>query len=213
MLRSSPFHRENYSRLILGVVIQFYQRCSDRFQALTTTPAVDGDQEAQVALAAQWAQRLELQTCLMELMSMKVERFFYQWLSSDMISQEPNDLRQQELYRQETQIEMDFLEQKKISKADLISSVRDIAALASLHRSVVRSLFAAFAVTLMLLQSWFAAELNALKARPQDTLSNMTPINLEPVTGFTPSTSYMPSLPPESLLEPLSLPLSREMAL
>ena len=61
----------------MGVVIQFYQRCSDRFQALTTIPAVDGDQEAQVALAAQWAQRMELQICLMELMSMKVEGFFY----------------------------------------------------------------------------------------------------------------------------------------
>ena len=212
MLRSSPFHRENYSRLILGVVIQFYQRCSDRFQALTTTPAVDGDQEAQVALAAQWAQRMELQTCLMELMSLKVEPFFYEWLSTDKTSQEPNDLRQQELYRQETQIEMDFLERKKISKADLISSMRDLAALASLHRSVVRFLYGAFAVTLMLLQSWFASELNNLKAQPQDTLSNMTPINLEPVTGLTPSTSYMPSLDPESFLEPLSLPLSHEMA-
>jgi exocyst complex component 4 len=135
----------------LGVVIQFYQRCSDRFQALTTTPAIDGDQEAQVALAAQWAQRLELQTCLMELMSMKVERFLYQWLSTDLISQEPNDLRQQELYRQETQIEMDFLnKKKKISKADLISSTRELAALASLHRSVVRYLFSAFAMILTL---------------------------------------------------------------
>lgn len=148
MLRSSPFHRENYSRLILGVVIQFYQRCSDRFQALTTTPS---EQEAQVALAAQWAQRMELQTCLMELMSMKVGPSFYQGLSTDKISQEPDDLRQQELYRQETQIEMNFLEQKKICKGDLISSMRDLAALASLHRSVVRFLFAALAVTLMLL--------------------------------------------------------------
>ena len=129
-----------------------------------------------------------------------------------MISQEPNDLRQQELFRQETQIEMDFLEQKKISKADLISSMRDLAALASLHRSVVRFLFAAFSVTLILLQSWFAAELSTLKAQPQDPLSNMTPINLEPVTGLTPSTSDMLSLPQDSLLEPLSLPLSREMA-
>lgn len=193
----------------MGVVIQFYQRCSDRFQALTTTP---GDQEAQIALAAQWAQRMELQTCLMELMSMKVGHFFYHWLSTDIISQEPDDLRQQELYRQETQMEMKFLEQKKISKVDLISSMRDLAALASLHRSVVRFLFAAFSVTLNLLQSWFAAELHNLNAQPQDTISNMTPINPEPVTGLTPSTSYMPSLLPESFLEPLSLPLSREMA-
>lgn len=76
MLRGSPFHRENYSRLILGVMIQFYQRCSDRFQALTTTPAADGGQEIQVALAVQWAQRSELQSCLMELISTKVKHFF-----------------------------------------------------------------------------------------------------------------------------------------
>jgi len=108
---------------------------------------------------------------------------------------------------------MDFLGQKKISKVDLMSSTRNLAALASLHRSVVCSLFSALTGSPDLPQSWFATELNALKDRSQDTLSIMTPINLEPLTGFTPSTSNMPSLPPESLLEPLSLPLSREMAL
>ena len=62
-----------------------------------------------------------------------------------MISQEPNDLRQQELYLQETQIEMDFLDQKRIFKTDLISSTQNLAALASLHRSVVCSLIAVLA--------------------------------------------------------------------
>lgn len=67
MLNTSPFHRENYSRLILGVVIQFYQRCSDRFQALTTVPVVPVSEEPFVALAAQWAQHSELQPCFTEL--------------------------------------------------------------------------------------------------------------------------------------------------
>lgn len=67
--------------------------------------------------------------------------FFYLWPLTDMISQEPDGPRQQDLYRQETQIEMGFLGQKKISKADLMSSTRNLAALASLHRSVVCSLF------------------------------------------------------------------------
>ena len=58
-----------------------------------------------------------------------------------MISQEPDDFRQHKLYLRETQIEMDFLDQKNISKTDLISSTRNLAALAGLHRSVVRSLF------------------------------------------------------------------------
>ncbi|KAF8167728.1 exocyst complex component sec8 [Crassisporium funariophilum] len=181
MLSTSPFHRENYSRLILGVVIQFYQRCSDRFQMLTTTPAVNPGQEPQVALAAQWAQRSELQLCFSELMSMK----------------EPDGPKQQQLYRQETHIEMEFLAQKKVTKEDLVSSTRNIGALASLYRSV----------------SWFSTELNALKARQEDMLANATPHNLEPVAGFTPMSPTMPSLPPESSLEQLSLTLSREMAL
>jgi exocyst complex component 4 len=68
MLNTSPFHRENYSRLILAVVIQFYQRCSDRFQALTSP----GSQKPRTALAAQWAQRSDLQTCLTELLNADV---------------------------------------------------------------------------------------------------------------------------------------------
>ena len=32
MLRSTPFHRENYSQLIVGVTHQFYQCCLERFR-------------------------------------------------------------------------------------------------------------------------------------------------------------------------------------
>lgn len=73
MLQTSPFHRENYSRLILGVVIQFYQRCSDRFQTLTSTSAPES-LDPKMALAAQWAQRQELQPPLSELKSLPVCR-------------------------------------------------------------------------------------------------------------------------------------------
>lgn len=68
MLRTTPFHRENYARLILTVVIQFYQRCSDRFQALVA-PLGSGemDEEPRIALASKWAQSSELIPCLTEL--------------------------------------------------------------------------------------------------------------------------------------------------
>ena len=33
VLRTSPFHKEDYSRLILAVPVEFYQRCSTRFQS------------------------------------------------------------------------------------------------------------------------------------------------------------------------------------
>lgn len=68
MLRMTPFHRENYSRLILGVIIQFYQRCSDRFHDLVSlpTPGASG-MDIRLALSAQWAQRSEMSPCLCEL--------------------------------------------------------------------------------------------------------------------------------------------------
>lgn len=57
MLRTAPFHRENHARLLLSVVIQFYQRCYDRFQWLVST-AKSGPADAppEPILAAQWAQ-------------------------------------------------------------------------------------------------------------------------------------------------------------
>jgi exocyst complex component 4 len=73
MLRITPFHRENYSRLILGVIIQFYQRCSDRFQDLVSLPGVSGNEsDTRLALSAQWAQRSAISPCLSELWSTMV---------------------------------------------------------------------------------------------------------------------------------------------
>ena len=61
MLRSTPFHKENYARLILQVIIQFYQRCSDRFHDLVSpeaAPAGATAAEDQVALAFQFLESL-----------------------------------------------------------------------------------------------------------------------------------------------------------
>ncbi|KAJ7071200.1 exocyst complex component sec8 [Mycena amicta] len=180
MLLKSPFHRENYSRLILGVMIQFYQRCSDRFQDLVSVPDTkDTNAEPQPALAAQWAQRSELAPCLAE-----------------MLTSSENDLpKQQQLCRQETNLEMDFLGQNAIQRTDLVVSIRNLGALASLYRSV----------------AWFAAELSILKTTPEDTM--LSPTNLEPLSAVTPYTPFLPTLPVVLPADKLQLPLSREMAL
>ncbi|KAF4623818.1 hypothetical protein D9613_002144 [Agrocybe pediades] len=120
MLNTSPFHRENYSRLILGVVIQFYQRCSDRFQYLTSASSDAPGRESRVALAAQWAQRSELQPCFVELLSG--------------IINEKADLLH--LYKQEIHVELELLGDTTITKEHLISSSKTLSALASLHHSV-----------------------------------------------------------------------------
>ncbi|KAF8898925.1 exocyst complex component sec8 [Infundibulicybe gibba] len=180
MLQSSPFHRENYTRLILGVVIQFYQRCSDRFQDLVSGTAPDQPgRERPVALAAQWAQRSELNPCLCELLTT------------------PGDdlAKQQQLSRQETNIELELLGEREITNTDLIPSIRNIASLAILYRSV----------------SWFSSELSALKAHPEDVLPP-TPGLLEPKSAVTPFSPNLPVSIPLSLTDQLILPLSQEMS-
>ncbi|KAH7885950.1 Sec8 exocyst complex component-specific domain-containing protein [Phlebopus sp. FC_14] len=116
MLRTTPFHRENYSRLIVGVIIQFYQCCSDRFQTLVST--VEVDTQATPSLAAQWAQKSELSLCLSELFS-----------TCDLMVK-------LQLCRQETNLEMSHLGQGSVNKTTLNPSLRNVSALCSLYRSV-----------------------------------------------------------------------------
>lgn len=123
MLRTSPFHKENYSRLILTVVVEFYQRCSTRFQELISTAeqqAADGDPK--VALAADWAQRPDLHPCLSEIFKIS----------------ELNTPKKDQLYRQETHLELNFVgENNTVEKDNLIGSTRNLATLGSLYTSLV----------------------------------------------------------------------------
>ena len=123
MLRTSPFHKENYSRLILTVVVEFYQRCSTRFQELITTAeqkAADGDPK--IALAADWAQRPDLHPCLFEIFKIP----------------ELNTPKKDQLYRQETHLELNFVgENNTVEKDNLIGSTRNLATLGSLYTSLV----------------------------------------------------------------------------
>jgi exocyst complex component 4 len=118
MLRTTPFHREDYARLILTVIIQFYQRCSDRFQALIAShPSVDHD--TGVAIAAQWAQNPDVIACL-----------------SDLHHASATDLEKNGLYRRERDAESQLMADKAIGKGELISPLRNISALCNLYRSV-----------------------------------------------------------------------------
>ncbi|KAF9015552.1 exocyst complex component sec8 [Cyathus striatus] len=178
MLCSSPFHRESYTRLILAVVIQFYQRCSDRFQSLTSNKSLAPGLEPKLALAGHWIQRSELNTCLTELFTSMTD-----------------NAKIEQLCRQETHIEAEFLGSKNLSRDDLIPSMRHFAALASLYRSV----------------AWFSSELMALKANSEDVTSPTG--HIESLSAITPYTPHLPALPSNLSSGELQLPLSREMNL
>jgi exocyst complex component 4 len=79
MLRTTPFHRENYARLVLTVIIQFYQRCSDRFQSLITSQT-SSDQDPRLALGAQWAQIPDIAACLSDLYHALVDGNNSMWI-------------------------------------------------------------------------------------------------------------------------------------
>lgn len=179
MLRTTPFHQENYSRLIIGVIIQLYQRCSDRLQALVSTER-HGD-IPRVSLAAQWAQRPELNACLSE------------------FSMSTDGSVRRSLCRQEIHLEMSLLGQGTVSKEDLVVSIRGIAALCSLHRSV----------------AWITEQLSNLKSARDGVLSPGTAPRSELPNVFAPFTPspFLPVFPSVSEQIEVNLPLSREMAM
>ena len=77
MMRVTPFHRENYTRLILGVIIQFYQRCSDRLQALATRGGGKASvlmDPSKLVTPADWAHKPEIVEVLNSLLAVPVSR-------------------------------------------------------------------------------------------------------------------------------------------
>ena len=94
MLRTSPFHKENNSRLILTAVVAFYQRCSTESQGLILAgEQKPTDVDPKVALAVDCDQ----------------------------------------LYRQETHLELEFVGEDGILKNNLVGSTRNLA-WESLHK-------------------------------------------------------------------------------
>ena len=137
MLRTTPFHREDYARLVLTVIIQFYQRCSDRFQALIAShPNVDHDTD--VSIAAQWAQNPEVIACLSDLHHASVRMVVIVNSYISLILSQETDLDKNGLYRRERDAESQFMGDRSIGKEELISPLRNIFALCNLYRSVVR---------------------------------------------------------------------------
>ncbi|GAA6019965.1 hypothetical protein JCM11491_006723 [Sporobolomyces phaffii] len=103
MLRATPFHRDNYSQLIVSVIHQFYQHCLERFKDLVSRdpPAQDSNSHAAkhhgqgtaIKTAAEWAGIDELYSVLSEL---------------EQTTREMDPLRSRELLAQESKLESDL---------------------------------------------------------------------------------------------------------
>ncbi|KAI5455480.1 exocyst subunit, variant 2 [Naganishia albida] len=115
MLSHTPFQQENYSRLIISIIVRYYQRCSTHYRDLVTSGSyLAGD----LPLAATWAQRDEIVACLEALQN-----------TQDTTSR-------QELLRQETRIELNMHSGKSVTEKDLIGGRAKMEALSQLYYSI-----------------------------------------------------------------------------
>ena len=124
MLRTTPLHEENYSKLILTVIVQFYHRCNEKTQELVSNKASEDDRTTpQLALAAQWIQHNDLASCLSELVA---------------VMQNGDNLDKTiDLCRQETAVELKLLAEQTVAKEELVKSTRNLATLTALYHSIV----------------------------------------------------------------------------
>lgn len=129
MLRTTPFHRESYSHLVIQTLVQFYQKCHERFRDLASTePLQDGSQHYH--LSAAWAQRPELTQCL-----------------SEYIGGNCSAARRRELLEQENAFELLWASQLSnpqggsatttVALHDLTTSRKKLTSLSNLHYSLV----------------------------------------------------------------------------
>ncbi|GAA6035827.1 hypothetical protein JCM8097_005726 [Rhodosporidiobolus ruineniae] len=125
MLRATPFHRENYSQLIVSVIHQFYQKCLERFKDLTARDTSDlgstaANQSAPRKMAAAWAETNDLHTLLNDMRNVP--------------STDPLKLR--ELLQRETKLELDRKRNGVVASKDLISPAKKLWALGTLYSSL-----------------------------------------------------------------------------
>ncbi|KAL7419839.1 exocyst subunit [Cryptotrichosporon argae] len=112
MLQTTPFHRENYSRLIVGVIVQYYQHCSGRFRDLTA-------RGEDMSLPAVWAQREDIIKCLTDVRAIL-----------------PSDPEAMPLFQQEIKLETSLLGDRPVVESQLISSARRFESLGHVAQSL-----------------------------------------------------------------------------
>ncbi|ODN76972.1 hypothetical protein L202_05535 [Cryptococcus amylolentus CBS 6039] len=158
MLQTTPFHRENYSRLIIGVIVQYYQQCSTHFKDLASVPStMDNPSDRPLTVPAIWAQREDVTMYLSE-------------LRSAMASPTPAALSS--IYRKELSIELDLLGSKAPTESQLINSQRKLEALGDLLRSL----------------RWFVNALVDLESvADETTLPEGDSLNVNPIANTRPS--------------------------
>ena len=116
----------------------------------------------------------------------------------------------QQIYCQETNLELKSMKGSTVTYRDLIVSVKNLASLASLQRSVVSMLYPWGVDVSHRIQSWFMSELRALRSRSEEYPDRLSPATADTTTVVN---SSIPPLISQPISDHINLPLSREMGL
>ncbi|PWN33264.1 uncharacterized protein FA14DRAFT_147041 [Meira miltonrushii] len=202
MLRTTPFHRESYSLLIIQTIVQYYQKCYDRYRDLIlqdtpasdSTPAPSTSSNA-IRLSAMWAQRPEISNCLVEMLddtATPKRRKQLMNLENSLELQLTKTLR-----KTSTASEESASKSGTISLLDLTTSRKKLMALGNLHHTLL----------------WFYDHITKLKAvglkDAESSVAHAAVARLSVVAG-----SLHPMLPKEDdekVEDELKLPLSQAM--
>ncbi|KAK4047934.1 exocyst subunit [Microbotryomycetes sp. JL201] len=201
MLRATPFHRENYSHLIVSVIHQYLERCTQRFKELVSRDASETNGQMPQSrskpafkLSASWAEATDLNLCLQEL--------------REVPSQDKE--RVHELLKNEAEIEREKLRNQSVQAEDLISPGKKFTALGTFYSSL----------------DWFILQIASLKFAPADSTAFnrqagvgsdvTTPVASTPVMPF-PTSSDMARMDSDAsgggpAAMTATLPLTSEMA-
>ncbi|KAL8293460.1 hypothetical protein RQP46_000161 [Phenoliferia psychrophenolica] len=186
MLRATPFHRANYSHLIVSVIHKFLQRCQERFKDLASrdpsdTASTKGRTEptsSPLKTSATWADLPELNYCMVELRNIP--------------DNDPMQMR--EALKRETKIELEKKGNGEIMADDLISPSKKLFALGTLYSSL----------------DWFIVHVSSLK-----TTADTGPTGMG-INSFSFDEAASPTLSPDpdddEETNSLPLPLTKEMA-
>ena len=137
MLRTTPLRRDSYSRLILSVIIRFYQRCSDRFYSIVSHVNPESAED-RLLISAKWAQRKDLNSGLNRLFQV-FETLLIIIRIVSCVFVKCQDGETTTLCQEENVAEMGLLGENTVPKEELLGSMHDLSFLAGLYRSIVRT--------------------------------------------------------------------------
>ena len=193
MLRTSPFHKENFAadpRRSSGVLPEVLHEVPELYRGAE-------------------ADRYRPESCLSERLGQRPD--FHPWLFEIFKMPEVNTPKEDQLYRREAHLELNFVGKDDIVENKVIGSTRrNLAMLGSLYTNLTsgRRISSYAAVwTMSASLCWMIHALNALKVVPEIPLSPTTPLKLTPLSAVTPYTAGVPFLRPFDPSEPLQLPL------